>query len=207
MRRTGKGSGGRQPWAIALTALSVAFVVLVIGIVVVLVVRVSGPDRDPAASGTGGSPEPAMSASTAPSIVAGLDPCVVGVWQYTLIQVTDRLGNGNRVTFAGSGGTRTMRPDGTGMDDFAGGVDLSVTEGGRTFTVTLRYSTSFRYTSANQVLTYRDDRPSGTISIAEDGVRRTSTPATGVGESEAYTCVGARMTLDSEGNHAELRRR
>lgn len=190
----------RHPLLVPLLVSLFMVLVVVAGIVVVVVVR-SGAEPEPTGLVAGRS----ASAVPSPSAVVA-DQCVVGVWQVVSYRLRDRLADGTPVEFVGSGGVTTLRPDGTGEDDYSAGLLLDVSKNAHLYRITIRGKIVYRYRTAENRLVQTDVVPNGTTSISDNYKVAATQPLTTTAEPMNYTCAGSTMRVDDTKTTIEYRR-
>jgi hypothetical protein len=134
-----------------LAALAVGAVLLAGGIL-----RIAWPgsddrqtaDRDPATASSGGNralaggksanPAPPASPTASASVNPSLDPCLVGTWRMTSMQIVNHF-DGVDARFTSTGGViARIWPDGRGADDYNRSAPLTATVKGARFVEVLR---------------------------------------------------------------------
>lgn len=142
-------------------------------------------------------------ASPTPTVVAGLDPCVVGTWKSTGVHgtVSNADGSIHIPLSGGAGEVAVIRRDGTVALDYSGAQPQqgNGTDGGNySITVVGQLNGRLR-TSAGQATLDISDRTAATQTISKDGVvlQRINPPAEQV---STYTCSArSKLTVTTSG--------
>ena len=192
----------RHPLLVPLLVTLIMVAIVVAGIVVVVVVRSGG---EPAAVDPFAGRSAPVLASPSPSPVVA-DQCVIGVWQVVSYRLRDRLGDGTPVEFVGSGGVTTLRPDGTGEDDYSAGLLLDVTRNAHLYRITILGKVVYRFRTAENRLVQTDVVPNGTTSISDNYKVAATQPLTTTAEPLDYSCAGSTLRISDSKTAIEYRR-
>lgn len=168
----------RSRFLAPLVALSAFLGVLVVAIVVVAIVKTGdGTPTGPRAS--------------------GIDECVVGTWRVTSAEELVDIEGYGVVTFTGSGATLRLAPDGTGVTDYGSGTEFEGSANGSTVRLTLSGTVTFRYQTANEIMSFAEVVAKGTAVVSLDGTELDRVPLDGSDEPAKYTCSAERLSETS----------
>lgn len=174
----------RSPFVIPLVALSATLAILVVAIVVVVLVRSASDPSDPVAG-------PSSEASTDP----GVDSCVVGRWRVTSHEERVAIDSVGNVTFTGGDGTEIrLNADGTGVTDYGEGTEFEGTVSGRTVTLVLSGTVSFRFQTANGTVSFSDTTSEAEGVVKVDGDEIGREPFEASDDPAKYTCSDTELT-------------
>jgi hypothetical protein len=162
----------------------------VVAIVIVVLVRSSG---DPAAGPGPASGSPRASAGT--SAVPAVDACVVGRWKVTSHQETVGIPNVGTVTFTGGqDAVLLLKADGTGTTDYGSGTTFTGKANGRTITLIISGTVTYRFHTANGTVSFSDVQSAAEGVVKLDGSEIGREKFQASDDPAKYTCNSTRLT-------------